>query len=275
MVQKSTGKFLIIFANILVTVISLGFTNVAFILARHKDTIGTYELTIMVTTALTIMASWLLLFLYLKKDMNNLLFFFFIAGLICIGLLFFGQGLSVLIPGSFYLIGSLLIFYAKDKEPEETKIIQLYHNWKLTFLFVGNILNTFIWVFFCYIFLLLLGNHQLLSQLLSTNFNESFTIFLIISTLIFITLNWVIFFIVKFKDIRKMYFYFLIVSIFNFAIGGYNIIVLNGGSFPPPEKLLTFVIQAPVFLFVFPGLLYIIGFIMREKDIVYTEQVTK
>lgn len=275
MVQKSTGKFLIIFANILVTVISLGFTNVAFILARHKDTIGTYELTIMVTAALTIMASWLLLFLYLKKDMKNLLFFCFIAGLICIGLLFFGQGLSVLIPGAFYLIGSLLIFYAKDKEPEETKIIQLYHNWKLTFLFVGNILNTFIWVFFCYIFLLLLGNHQLLSQLLSTNFNESFTIFLIISTLIFITLNWVIFFIVKFKDIRKMYFYFLIVSIFNFAIGGYNIIVLNGGSFPPPEKLLTFVIQAPVFLFVFPGLLYIIGFIMREKDIVYTEQVTK
>jgi len=275
LVQKSTGKFLIIFANILVTVISLGFTNVAFILARHKDTIGTYELTIMVTAALTIMASWLLLFLYLKKDMKNLLFFFFIAGLICIGLLFFGQGLSVLIPGTFYLIGSLLIFYAKDKEPEETKIIQLYHNWKLTFLFVGNILNTFIWVFFCYIFLLLLGNHQLLSQLLSTNFNESFTIFLILSTLIFITLNWVIFFIVKFKDIRKMYFYFLIVSVFNFAIGGYNIIVLNGGSFPPPEKLLTFVIQAPVFLFVFPGLLYIIGFIMREKDIVYTEQVTK
>lgn len=275
MVQKSTGKFLIIFANILVTVISLGFTNVAFILARHKDTIGTYELTIMVTAALTIMASWLLLFLYLKKDMKNLLFFFFIAGLICIGLLFFGQGLSVLIPGSFYLIGSLLIFYAKDKEPEETKIIQLHNNWKLTFLFVGNILNTFIWVFFCYIFLLLLGNHQLLSQLLSTNFNESFTIFLIISTLIFITLNWVIFFIVKFKDIRKLYFYFLIVSIFNFAMGGYNIIVLNGGSFPPPEKLLAFVIQAPVFLFVFPGLLYIIGFIMREKDIVYTEQVTK
>src|SRR5699024_3345443 len=229
----------------------------------------------MVTAALTIMASWLLLFLYLKKDMKNLLFFFFIAGLICIGLLFFGQGLSVLIPGTFYLIGSLLIFYAKDKEPEETEIIQLYHNWKLTLLFVCNILNTYICVFFFSLFLLLLGNHQLLSQLLSTNFNESFTIFLILSTLIFITLNWVIFFIVKFKDIRKMYFYFLIVSVFNFAIGGYNIIVLNGGSFPPPEKLLTFVIQAPVFLFVFPGLLYIIGFIMREKDIVYTEQVTK
>lgn len=275
MVQENTGKFLIIFANILVTIISLGFAYVAFILARINDTIGTYELTIMITATLTVMASWLLLFLYLKKGMKNILFFFFAAGLICMILLFLGQGLSVLIPGAFYLIGSLLIFYSKDTQSEDTMTVQLHNNWKLTFLFVGNILNTFIWVFFCYIFLLLIGNHELLAKLLNTNFNESFTIFLIISTLIFITVNWVIYFIVKLKDIQKMYFYFLIVSIFNIAIGVYNIVVLNGGSFPPPETLLTFVIQAPVFLFVFPGLLYIIGFAMRGKDIVYTEKVTK
>ncbi len=275
MVQENTGKFLIIFANILVTIISLGFAYVAFILARINDTIGTYELTIMITATLTVMASWLLLFLYLKKGMKKLLFFFFAAGLICMILLFLGQGLSVLIPGAFYLIGSLLIFYSKDTQSEDTMTVQLHNNWKLTFLFVGNILNTFIWVFFCYIFLLLIGNHELLAKLLNTNFNESFTIFLIISTLIFITVNWVIYFIVKLKDIQKMYFYFLIVSIFNIAIGVYNIVVLNGGSFPPPETLLTFVIQAPVFLFVFPGLLYIIGFAMRGKDIVYTEKVTK
>src|SRR5699024_12846447 len=91
---------------------------------------------------------------------------FFIAGLICIGLLFFNQGLSVLIPGAFYLIGSILIFNSKEKITDDLAIAQLHNNWKLTFIFVGNILNTFVWVFFCYIFLLLIVNYELLSKLL-------------------------------------------------------------------------------------------------------------
>lgn len=275
MVQHNTGKFLIIFANILVTIISLGFAYVAFILARINDTIGTYELTIMIAATLTVMASWLLIFLYFKKGMKNILYIFFIAGLICIGLMFFNQGLSVLIPGAFYLIGSILIFNSKEKITDDLAIAQLHNNWKLTFIFVGNILNTFVWVFFCYIFLLLIGNHEVLAQLLNTNFNESFTIFLIISTLIFITLNWVIYFVIKLRDIQNMYFYFLFVSVINIGLGVYNIFVLNGGSFPPPEKLLLFIFEAPVFLFIFPGLLYIVGFIMREKEVVYTEKNIK
>lgn len=275
MVQKNTGNFLIVFANILVTTISLGFAYVAFYLATINGAIGTNVLIIITTSTLTIMFSWLLIFLYFKKGMKNLLFFFFIAGLICVALIFFGQGLSALIPGAFYLIGSLLIYFSKETHTEETKKVQLHNNWKLTFIFIGNILNTFVWVFFCYIFLLLIGNRDLISQLLNTNFNESFTTFLIISTLIFIILNWVIYFTIKIKDLSKMYFYFLIVSILNISIGIYNIVVLNGGSFPPPETLLSFVVQAPVFLFLFPGILYIIGFTMRGKDIVYTEVKNK
>src|SRR5690625_1616585 len=132
LVQYDTGKFLIIFANILVTIISLGFAYVAFILARINDTIGTYELTIMIAATLTVMASWLLIFLYFKKGMKNILYIFFIAGLICIGLLFFNQGLSVLIPGAFYLIGSILIFNSKEKITDDLAIAQLHNNWKLT-----------------------------------------------------------------------------------------------------------------------------------------------
>ena len=275
MVQENTGKFLIIFANVLITTVSLGFAYVAFILARINDTIGTYELIIMTASTLTVIISWFIIFLYFKKGMKKLIFFFFIAGLICIILVFFGQGLSTLIPGALYLIGSILIFFSKEEITPDTKEVQLHNNWKLTFIFIANILNTFIWIFFCYIFLLLIGNRDLISQLLNTNFNESFTIFLILSTLTFIVLNWVIYFIIKLKDLHKMYFYFLIVSILNISIGIYNVVVLNGGTFPPPETLISFLIQAPVFLFLFPGILYIIGFAMREKEIVYTEKLTK
>src|SRR5690625_866453 len=206
----------------------------------------------------------------------NFIFYFICFDVfICIVLLFFHQGLSVLIPCAFYLIGSILIFNSKEKITDDLAIAQLHNNWKLTFIFVGNILNTFVWVFFCYIFLLLIGNHEVLAQLLNTNFNESFTIFLIISTLIFITLNWVIYFVIKLSDIQNMYFYFLFVSVINIGLGVYNIFVLNGGSFPPPDKLLLFIFEAPVFLFIFPGLLYIVGFIMREKEVVYTEKNIK
>src|SRR5699024_9937944 len=155
---------------------------VAFILARINDTIGTYELTIMIAATLTVMASWLLIFLYFKKGMKNILYIFFIDGLICFGLFFFYFCLSVLFLGSFFLIVLILIFNSKKKITDNLAIAQLHNNWKLTFIFVGNILNTFVWVFFCYIFLLLIGNHEVLAQLLNTNFNESFTIFLIIST---------------------------------------------------------------------------------------------
>src|SRR5690625_6175526 len=125
----------------------------------------------MIAATLTVMASWLLIFLYFKKGMKNILYIFFIAGLICIGLLFFNQGLSVLIPGAFYLIGSILIFNSKEKITDDLVIAQLHNNWKLTFIFVGNILNTYKWDFFCYIFLLLLSTHQVLAQLLKINFN--------------------------------------------------------------------------------------------------------
>ena len=275
MIQENTGRFFIIFANVLITIVSLGFAYVAFILARINDAIGSNELIIMTAATLTIMISWLLIFLFLKKDKKKLLFFFFIAGLICVTLVFFGQGLSTLIPGLLYLIGSLLIFFSKDKLSDNPQQVQLHNNWKLTFIFIGNILNTFIWVFFCYIFLLLIGNRDLIEKLLNTNFNESFTIFLIISTLLFIILNWIIYFTIKIKDTPKMYFYFLIVSILNISIGLYNVVVLNGGTIPPPEALIGFLVQAPVFLFLFPGLLYILGFAMREKAFVYTEEATK
>src|SRR5699024_7846583 len=155
---------------------------------------------------------WLLIFLYFKKGMKKILYIFFIAGLICIGLMFFIQGLSVLILGEFYLIGYILIFNSKDEITYNLVIDNLHNNLKLTFIIFGNILNTFVCVFFLYIFLLLIGNHEVLAQLLNTNFNESFTIFLIISTLIFITLNWVIYFVIKLRDIQNMYFYFLFVS---------------------------------------------------------------
>src|SRR5699024_12002482 len=110
----------------------------------------------MYASTLTNMAIWLLYLLYFKIRKINILYIFFIAGLICIGLIFFNQGLSVLIPGAFYLIGSILIFNSKEKITDDLAIAQLHNNWKLTFIFVGNILNTFVWVFFCYIFLLLI-----------------------------------------------------------------------------------------------------------------------
>src|SRR5690625_6422785 len=112
------------FANILVTIISLGFAYVAFILARINDTIGTYELTIMIAATLTVMASWLLIFLYFKKGMKNILYIFFIAGFICIVLLFFIQGLSVLIYGAFYLICFILFFNSYVKINIEINIYQ-------------------------------------------------------------------------------------------------------------------------------------------------------
>src|SRR5690625_4011632 len=150
-------------------IISLVFAYVAFIIARINDTIGTYELTIMIAATLTVMASWLLIFLYFKKGMKNILYIFFIAGLICIGLLFFNQDLSVLIPGAFYLIGSILIFNSKEKITDDLAIAQLHNNLKLSFIFVGNILNTFVWVFFCYIFLLLIGNQDRKSTRLNSS----------------------------------------------------------------------------------------------------------
>src|SRR5690625_4258934 len=224
----------------------------------------------MIAATLTVMASWLLIFLYFKKGMKNILYIFFIAGLICIGLMFFNQGLSVLIPGAFYLIGSILIFNSKEKITEDLATAQLHNNWKITFIFVGNILNTFVCVFFCYVCILLISNHEVLALLFNTAFHESFTIFLIISTLIFITLTWVIYFVIKLRDIQNMYFYFLFVSVSNIGLGVYNIFVLNGGSFPPPEILFLFIFEAPVFFFIFPGLLYIVDFIMREKEVDYT-----
>src|SRR5699024_3893995 len=116
----------------------------------------------------------------------------------------------------------------KEKITDDLAIAQLHNNWKLTFIFVGNILNTFVWVFFCYIFLLLIGNHEVLAQLLNTNFNESFTIFLIISIFIFIMLNCVIYFVIILRDIHTLYFYVLFVSVINIVMGVYNIFVLNG-----------------------------------------------
>ncbi|HLQ82301.1 MAG TPA: hypothetical protein VK121_00450 [Pseudogracilibacillus sp.] len=275
MVQANTGKFLIIFANVLITTVSLGFAYVAFILARINDTIGTSEFIIMTASILTVMISWFIVFLYFKKGIKKLLFFFFLAGLISVALIFFGQGLSTLIPGFLYLTGSLLIYFSKKDITDQSHVVPLYDNWKLIFIFIANILNTFIWVFFCYIFLLLIGNRDLVAQLLNTNFNESFTVFLIVSTLIFIILNWIIYYTIKYKDLQKIYFYFLIVSILNISIGIYNIVILNGGSFPPPEALIGFLIQAPVFLFLFPGILYIVGFTMREKEIVYPDKQHK
>src|SRR5699024_11676602 len=109
--------------------------------------------------------SLILILIYFKTSMKNIRYIIFIVGLICIGLLFFNQGLSVLIPGAFYLIASILIFNSKEKITDDLAIAQLHNNWKLTFIFVGNILNTFVWVFFCYIFLLLIGNHEVLAQL--------------------------------------------------------------------------------------------------------------
>src|SRR5699024_12605286 len=88
---------------------------------------------------LMVFAYCLFLFLYFKKRMKNILYIFFIAGLICIGLMFFNQGLSVLIPGAFYLIGSILIFNSKEKLTEDLATAQLHNNWKLNFNFVGNI----------------------------------------------------------------------------------------------------------------------------------------
>src|SRR5699024_3363727 len=94
-------------------------------------------------------------------------------------------------------------------------------------------------------------------------------------SLSFISLNWVIYFVFKLSDIQNMYFYFLFVSVINIGLGVYNIFVLNGGSFPPPDKLLLFIFEAPVFLFIFPGLLFIFGFFMREKEVVFTEKNIK
>src|SRR5690625_4640615 len=112
--------------------------------------------------------------------MKNILFIFFAAGLIGLALMFFGQGLSVLIPGAFYLIGSILIFNSKEKITEDLATAQLHNNWKITFIFVGNILNTFVWVFFCFIFLFFIVIHEVIFQLLIIKFYISFTIFLII-----------------------------------------------------------------------------------------------
>ena len=271
MVQHNTGNFFIIFANILITVISLAFTYVALILAAFSGKVGTNELLIITVSLLTIMLSWLIIFLYLKKQMHRFLLFFFIAGIICIVLAFFGKGLSIVIPGAFYLIGSGLVFKAKPKTIDEAKKIQLHNNWKLTLILIGNILNTFIWVFFCYIFILLIGNRDIISKLMNTNFNESFTIFFIVSTLIFTTLNWAIYYSLKAYDNPKQYFYFLVVGIINIIISIYNIIILNHGKFPAENELLGFLFEAPVFLFLFPGLLFIVGFLIRNKPINYTE----
>src|SRR5690625_3785524 len=77
-----TLLFLIISSNILYIIINLRFDYVIFILARIIDTFVAYEFTIMIAATLSVMVSWLLIFLYFKKGINNILYIFFIAGLI-------------------------------------------------------------------------------------------------------------------------------------------------------------------------------------------------
>ncbi len=268
MIQRQTGQFFLIFANILITFIAGSFAYISFILASINQTISSKEFTIITISLITIILSWILMLVYLKKSAHFILYIFITAGLIGLILSIIQSGLALAIPSLLYLIGAYLILKNKDKVPDRKLLI--HNNWKFVFIFIANALNTFIWIIFSYIFLLLIGNEKLLEQLFAY-LNPSFITFFVIGSLLFILANWVMYFVVQHKEQTKLYFYFLIVAIINLAIGIYNMILLNDNSFPPENELFSSLIQAPVFLFIFPGILYILGFIFREKPIIYQE----
>src|SRR5699024_11659252 len=108
----------------------------------------------MTASILTVMISWFIVFLYFKKGIKKLLFFFFLAGLISVALIFFGQGLSTLIPGFLYLTGFLLIYFSKKDITDQSHVVPLYDNWKLIFIFISIILYSFFWLSFCFFFFL-------------------------------------------------------------------------------------------------------------------------
>ena len=268
MIQRQTGQFFLIFANILITFIAASFAYISFILATINQTIGPKEFTIITISIITIVLSWILIFFYLKKSVHFIVYIFIAAGLIGFILSVIQSGLALAIPSLLYLFGAYLIL--KNKHKAAGPKLLVYNNWKFNFIFIANALNTFIWLIFSYIFLLLIGNDKLLEQLFAY-INPSFITFFVIGSLLFILANWVMYFVIQHKDQPKLYFYFLIVAIINLAIGVYNMILLNDNAFPPENELFSYLIQAPVFLFLFPGILYVLGFILREKPIIYQE----